>query len=202
MQFIQKWARGRHPLLVLLAPQMVSGSQDFHSALVDAKKRRLGDYQFPLPHLPSWFRLYRSHRRVYDFVKILFAEYSTFGPLGVEITEDILEVIRLRKIGELPKLSFQPTGADLEKAKQIQQTILDASFKDLTSDLSDEPLDPELKENFLDLLGEVMNQASFFVLVMVPCWLLYRIPATRLYRKKPASATSMPWRNCCASMPC
>ena len=55
------------------------------------------------------------------------------------------------------------------------------SFHDIQSDIDDEPIDLQQKEDFLNSIEAV--EASFFYLVIIPCWVLYQDYPTRLYRK-------------------
>ena len=55
------------------------------------------------------------------------------------------------------------------------------SFYDIQSGNDDEPVDLQQKEDFLKSLEVV--EASFYYLVIIPCWILYQDYPTRLYRK-------------------
>ena len=182
MLAVEKWAMGKPYFLGLLAPQMATTAQDLHLGFSDLKKRRLGEYQFPLPHLPSWFQLYRTHKRHNQFLRILLSEFSPFGSFGVDASDAFLEYSRRKKIGQDPLLE-KPTQSDIEEATRALETIQVNSFKDLTSEFDGEPIDPEQKAEALSLIEEMDIEASFFILVAAPCWLLYRESATRLYRK-------------------
>lgn len=61
--------------------------------------------------------------------------------------------------------------------------MLTESFQEIQDDMSPEPVDPSLKAEMLSLFSNNSLESSFFVLATVPCWLIYRMPPTRLYRK-------------------
>lgn len=56
---VEEWAKDKPFFVALLAPDIVSGSQNMYEAFRYIKDRRVFDHQFPLPDFPSWFKLYR-----------------------------------------------------------------------------------------------------------------------------------------------
>jgi hypothetical protein len=54
---------------------------------------------------------------------------------------------------------------------------------DIKNDMAANDADPQTKAAMLSLLTDMGLEGSFFVLVTVPCWLLYQIHPSRLYRK-------------------
>jgi hypothetical protein len=69
MLAVQKWTIGKSFLFAFVAPQLDTTARDIHLSFQQTKERRVLSHQFPLPHLPSWFALYRSHREPLKFLR-------------------------------------------------------------------------------------------------------------------------------------
>jgi hypothetical protein len=52
------------------------------------KLRRFASQKFPLPHLPSWFALYRSHRKTTQQVKAIWS--AAYGKNIVHFFSELL----------------------------------------------------------------------------------------------------------------
>jgi len=78
MLAVEKWAHNKPYLIALLAPQLATASRDMHQGFRHIRERRINNYQYPLPHLHSWFALYRSHRKPLIFLRSLL-QFSAFG---------------------------------------------------------------------------------------------------------------------------
>ncbi len=76
-----------------------------------------------------------------------------------------------------------PTPEEIKQISSVMQNTLAESIQEIKDDLSPPPVDPSQKEQMVTLLQNMDMESSFFVLVTVPCWLIYRISPTRLYRK-------------------
>lgn len=188
MLAVEKWAEGKSPVIAVYAPQVASTAQDIHEAFVDIKNRRLYDYQFELPHLPTWFKLYRSHRKSSHFIKELVGDHSSFGTEMLSVAEDMGDLGQYLKksgIAELKKELSQLTPQELLEvvgvAKDLCGGFVTQSFNDINAEINDDAVDPEEREVFLEKMGVV--EAGFYYLVAIPCWVLYQEYPTRLYRK-------------------
>jgi hypothetical protein len=71
MLAIEKWAKNKSPFIALFAPQMALNVRDMHQGFQHIQARRILNYQVQLPHLPSWFILYRTHRKPLAFLRSL-----------------------------------------------------------------------------------------------------------------------------------
>jgi len=181
MLALERWIKGKNILLALLAPQAAIVARDIHKAFQHTKERRILTHQFPLPHLPSWFALYRSHRKPNIFLRKLFTDFSSFGAETIQFVEDMLEAARQLSAGKQVLTAATPEA--IAQAKAALQVMLFESIKDIKDDISPHPLDPSVKAHMLAMLQDMNLESSFFILVTVPCWLIYRISPTRLYRK-------------------
>lgn len=76
----QEWTENKPYLIAVVAPQAAIAARDIHEAFHQIKDRRILAHQFPLPHLPSWFALYRSHIKPNTFIQKLFTDFSRFKP--------------------------------------------------------------------------------------------------------------------------
>ncbi|MBJ6799766.1 hypothetical protein [Geomonas propionica] len=183
MLAIRKWAQDKPFLIALFAPQLVTAARDMHLAFRYIRERRVFNHQYPVPHLPTWFTMYRSHRRPLKFTRALFSDFSSFGEEGVEFGDAIFEGVRLFNSGKLDPSELIPTVEDIKQILPLLQSTLSTSFQEIEEDLSNTPLDPSVKDAALQLFANMELEGSFFMLVLVPCWLLYRDHPTRLYRK-------------------
>jgi len=183
MSNLEKWAQNKPYLLGILAPHLAAAAQDLHMAFSDVKKRKIGSLQFTLPHFPSWFSLYRAHRKNQDFLREMFPLLSPYGDMAVEFSDGINEIFRLKRQGQIPLADHKLTQDEIEEAKKTLLDFKAASFSDLMDEFSGEPVSPDLAATATDFFGRESLAASFFICVVVPCWLLYRDSPTRLYRK-------------------
>jgi hypothetical protein len=181
MLAIQRWMKGKNILFVLLGPQLVITARDIHEDFQHIKERRIMGYQFPLPHLPSWFVLYRSHRKPNIFLRKLLTDFSRFGAETIQFGEDMIEGARLLSTSKSILPAVTPEAIAHAKAKL--QNMLVESMEEIKDDISPQPIDPSVKARMVAMLQDMNIESSFFMLVTVPCWLIYRISPTRLYRK-------------------
>ena len=182
MREIKKWLVGKPFIIALLAPQLAITARDIHEAFQNTKQRRIFKHQFPFPHLPNWSAMYRSHRKPLVFLRQLFANFSSFGAESIEFGENVFDEARelARNIHTEIQIS---TPEEIEQIKPVMENMLAESLQEIKDDLSPPPVDQSKKAQMLTLLQQMNIESSFFVLVTVPCWLIYRTSPTRLYRK-------------------
>lgn len=181
MKALAKWTAGKSFLIALVATQTAASTRDLYEALKNIKDRRLYNRQFSLPHLPSWFALYRSHRRVIlTFVEFMM-EFSDLGKVLVLFGSALHE--RLEAIKRNPDVKVTLSAQDIEKGYAAQRQLLELSFKDIEDDFAENPYDHETQVKFEKFLNEHEIELSFFFLVQSPCWILYQTSPTLLYRK-------------------
>ncbi|MBU5638853.1 hypothetical protein KOM00_19185 [Geomonas sp. Red69] len=183
MLAVPKWAEGKPFLIALLAPQFASSARDIHLAFRHIRERRIVNHQYPMPALPGWFAMYRSHSKPIQFIRAFCSGFSQFGAEGIELGEMFLEATRLISRGKLKPAELTPNSEGIKHILPLLQSTLSASFQDIEEDFSDPPLDPSVKDSAQQLLRDMELESSFFILVLAPCWLLYREHPTRLYRK-------------------
>lgn len=182
MSTIEAWIKDKHFLIATFGPQMAVTARDIHEAFQHTKERRIYNHQFDLPHPPSWFALYRTHKKPLTFLKKLFTDYSSFSSPSIEFAENVIE--GARQLGRLPPgTPITITVEELEQINKAKQKVLAESLSDIKSDKAAEAADPQTKDAMLSFLVGMDLESSFFVLVTVPCWLLYQIHPGRLYRK-------------------
>ena len=183
MLSVQKWAENKPYLLAFFAPQMAANARDIHQAFRHIKERRILNKQYPLPPLPAWFAMYRSHRKPLGFLRTFIADFSIFDKEAVDLGDAAIEGFRLLSKNDYDPSEFVPTIEDIKHLHPLMQSALSASFQEIEDDFSDIPLEPSVKDAALQLFSEMELESSFFMLVLTPCWLLYREHPTRLYRK-------------------
>lgn len=180
---LEQWAEGRSFLIALFGPQAAAIAMDLSEAFTQIKARKSFGYQFPSPSLPAWFELYRTHRKLDDFLKSLFSRFSPFGPEVVELADKFMREMRQRGRAKTPIVQKTISPDELAAAHLYLQKILNDFFNELAKDFSEEPIDSEERKALLKFLEDNEPVTSFFILVHVPCWLLYKTSPTRLYHK-------------------
>lgn len=189
MSEIEHWAQDKPFLLALFAPQVATGAQDLHLLFKDMKNHKLLNQSFAQPDLSAWFSLYRSHRTINLFLKCLFSDFSPFSSESVDFGEMLSNADQIKKeLGkpeikkQLEALSVEGKVTCFQQAKAIQEKMLKESFEDLKMDNTGEPVPAEMKSEFLSMFTNSL-EGQFYFFITVPCWLLYRDSATRIYRK-------------------
>jgi hypothetical protein len=113
----------------------------------------------------------------------MFSEFSSFSSDSLQLADTVTEGVRLHRINAKGLLTEQITEKDISDARALLNNALKESFTDIEADLKDEPVNPSERAAFADLLSDMPLESSFFFLVHIPCWLLYRDSPTCLYRK-------------------
>jgi len=183
MLAIQKWAENRPFLLALFATQLAANARDMHQAFRHIKERRIFKHQYPLPPLPAWFTLYRSHRKPLAFLRALIVNFSGFDKDAIDLGDAAFEESRLLSRGKAIPSHLAPPTEAVEETQAILQSVLSDSFQDIADDFSDAPLEPSQEDTLKKMISDMELESSFFMLVWAPCWQLYRIAPSRLYRK-------------------
>lgn len=186
MRALSELVRDKPFIIAISALIFIPQAHDLTEAFHQAKDRRFDTHQFPLPHLPSWYKMYRSHHKANIFLKLLITGFSAYTPKQIEFGEDIFEGFgRLNEMSPDDKQALQAeiTLEDFQESVKDWQDILAAMIADYESELSEPPLEPAVKDAAVRLFAENGLACSFFMLVVAPCWLLYRTSPTKLYRQ-------------------
>lgn len=182
MLAVKKWAKDKPYLIALVAPQITPIVIDLHLDFKQIKSRRFGSHKFLLKHLPPWFALYRSHRKGIEHLKAVYA--AIFGHEFISFTDILIKELHDLKSADKETLAANlPTPQEFEEISQILRELLDASFVDLENEFSKAPVDHDAAAAMKQLVADKPLESSFFLFVEVPCWLLYRVSPTTLYRK-------------------
>lgn len=188
MLAVKEWAKDKPYLIALFAPQIMPLVIDLHLDFKQIKFRRFNNHKFQLEHLPPWLALYRSHRKGIEHLKAIYA--AIFGHEFVSIMDSVLKELRdIRNASPETLAENMPTPEEFEEIRQILREILDTSFSELEKEFSNAPVDHDSAAAMEKLIEDKPLDSSFFLFVTVPCWLLYRMSPTMLYRK--ARTTSL-----------
>ena len=68
----------------------------------------------------------------------------------------------------------------VEEVKEVLSGFVAESFCDISGYIDEEAVDSQEREDFLEEMKVI--EAGFFYLVSIPCWILYQVSPTRLYR--------------------
>lgn len=183
MLAVEKWAKDKNPLLAFFATQFVANTREAHLEFQQIRERRLSNHQFPLPSPTPWFAMYRSHRKLINFLKKIILKSSMYSKETYEYGEALINELTAIGSGKVIKSEHPPSAEEIEKAKNFLQNLLSESFQALKTDFDDTPLASEVKKDLNETMSEMDLEGSFLVLVWAPCSFLYRTHPTRLYRK-------------------
>ncbi|MSN26320.1 MAG: hypothetical protein GJV46_10690 [Geobacter sp.] len=179
MNNVEMWAKDKPPLIAQFAPQMAAFSRELPDLFRNLKKRNLANQKSDLPHLPSWYALYRNHKKYCEpFLKMLVesSEYaSQLLTLGVDLHEHSRqkEVIATRT----------QTDDDLRNGRVFWHNLKELSFADLRDDFEDRKLDCATTATIQKYISEYSMEISFIFQVFTPCYILYKMHPIHLYRK-------------------
>lgn len=183
MLAVQKWAKDKNPFLALFAPQLVAYTRDVHLDFSQIRERRLSDHQFPLPSFPLWFEMYRSHRKLINFLKTITLKSSMYNKDTYEHGEALINYLKAISSGKASRPEHPPNAEEIEKFNSFLQNYLSETFQALKTHFDDTPLAPDVKKELNEMKSEMGLECSFLVLVWVPCVHLYQTHPTLLYRK-------------------
>jgi hypothetical protein len=179
MNNVERWAKDKHPMIALLAPQMASFARDLPDIFRNLKKHQLFDSKAKLPHLPSWYALYRNHKRYCEPFAKMLVESSEFAQqlitLGVA-----LQTLSERQ-DDLPTQTF--TEDDLREGRLFWHNLKASSFAELRSEFEDRKLDYKTTATIQQYIKQFEMELSFVFLVFVPCFMLYQTSPGQLYHK-------------------
>ncbi|GFE58739.1 hypothetical protein [Geobacter sp. AOG1] len=177
---IEKWAQDKSFFIGLFATNTAAFARDMHEAMGHIKERRVYNFQFPLPHLPSWFKMYCSHSKSEIAFVELVSRFSDFGKDALSLVGGFHALQETLEQNPDKKIEFSQT--EVENAQQVLRDMHSKSFKGLQEDFSGVPFDQETNADFLRFTEENELAISFFLLVMCPCFLFFQMSPTRLYR--------------------
>lgn len=179
MLAVEKWSQNKHPIIALFAPMTAAFAREIPDILRHQKKHRFLEHKFPVPHLPSWYRLHRS-RSLYciPFIEMLL-EGSPFAQ------QLIVLGITMHDLSRNPeKLASQNlTPETLKEGQDVWKNLLHMSFTEIEDDIKDTPLSPEVRASVQRYKDNHETELAFLFLVAFPCWLLYKEWPSKLYRK-------------------
>lgn len=179
---VQKWAKDRPYIIKLFAPQLAATVNDLHNEFKQIKTNRFASQKFPQPQLPTWFALYRKHRTTMKQIKEVFS--AAYGKHVIQvIAQPLEEGFQLKNRKKITSTKVKPSPEELEATKKILQTVLSLSEKDLEEEFTNTPVKLTARKRMLKLVAETPLEMSFYLFVAIPCWALYRMSPTRLYRK-------------------
>ncbi|MDR3581317.1 MAG: hypothetical protein P4L44_15250 [Oryzomonas sp.] len=182
MMEMQKWGKDKPYIIRVFAAHLVSTVQDMHEDFQALKLRRFASHKFPLPDLPSWFAMYRAPRRTIEQTKAIWS--AVYGKNFVNFFAGMLKKIAKQKsVEKNVSIDIHQSPDEMKEAWELLQMVLDISEKSLEEEFSNVPTSAAIRRRMNKLVAETPLESSFYVFVAVPCWALYRMSPTRLYRK-------------------
>lgn len=179
MLAVEKWAQDKPAFVALVAPQIAAFARDIPDIVKHQKKHRLFQHTLPVPHLPDWFALYRSHRQYLNpFWEMVF-DASPFGQQLLTFGYTLSELPK--HLDELEGQTITPEMID--EGRQYWNDLLRMSFDDLANDFIDAPLSPEVRGAVQKYKDDHETELSFLFLIAFPCWLLYKEWPSTLYHR-------------------
>lgn len=179
MLAVEKWAQGRPPFIALFATQIATFAREIPEILNHQKKHRFLTHTFPVPDLPSWHALYRSHRRYFDpFLEMAYQA----SPLGQQLISLSVALKDLsRHLEQVKEQGITPE--QVKEAQEYWNGLLRMAFTDIQEEIDDAPLTPEMRLTVQRYRDNDETAVAFLFLVAFPCWLLYKEWPSTLYHK-------------------
>lgn len=179
MLAVEKWAQGKPPIIALCAPQIAAFAREIPEILKHQKKHRLLSHTFPIPDLPSWHALYRSHRRyIRPFVEMVFQASPLFQQLislGAAFKELPSHLEQAKEQGI--------TSEQLKEAHEYWNGLLRMSFAEIQGEMDNTPVTQEARAAVQKYRDNDEMTLAFLFLVAFPCWLIYKEWPSTLYHK-------------------
>lgn len=179
MLSVEKWAQGRPPFIALFAPQIATFALEIPEILKHQKKHRFLTHSFPVPDLPSWHSLYRSHRRYFDPFLEMAYQASPFGQQLVSLSVALKDLPRY--LEQVKEQGITPE--QVKEAQEYWNGLLRMSFTDIQEEIDDAPLTPKVRSTVQQYRDNDETAVAFLFLVAFPCWLLYKEWPSTLYHK-------------------
>lgn len=177
MHAIRNWGKDKPYLIRVFAAHLITGVQDMQDEFKTIKQRRFASHKFPLPHLPDWFAMYQSPRKVIEQTKAIWS--TAYGKDFIHAFSKMLRAMQWAK--NLPP--NPPTPEDIENIKDLLQFVLSESEKSIEEEIAKTPVKSAVARRMKKLLAETPLESAFYIFVAVPCWTLYRMSPIKLYRQ-------------------
>jgi hypothetical protein len=182
MLAVEKWAKGRNPLIAYFAINFALMAREQSEALRQIKRRRLYSHEFPLPDFPSWFAMYRS-------LKPLLAHKRFISDVS-DYTDDQKGLLSaLRKLDKLLKhnsteiSNLIPTPKQVEHSWKYWREMCTKTFTEIKDDIANSQFQIEIQDKLEKDLVRDELALGFYFLVHAPCQLLYKTTPSKLYEK-------------------
>lgn len=179
MKELQNWSKDKPYIVAIFAGQIISSAQDMAEEFKNIKFRRFASQKFSLPHLPSWFAMYRSHQKTVQQIKDIWT--AAYGRNFVQFISELLQEMQERKTQRKPIPDLPPE--EVKDAIDLLQSMLSASEQSLEDEFNKVPVKQAAKRRMRKLIEKNPLTLSFYLFVATPCWALYRTSPTLLYRK-------------------
>lgn len=177
MLAVKNWGKDKPYIIRIFAAHLISSVQDMQDEFKTIKLRRFASHKFPLPHLPDWFHMYKSPRKMIDHTKAIWT-----AAYGKDVVNTFSEILRaMQKSKNLPH--DLPSEEDVENIKELFQWVLSESEKGIEEEIAKTPAKSAVARRMKKLLAETPLESAFYLFVSVPCWTLYRMSPTKLYRQ-------------------
>lgn len=179
MLAVEKWAQNKSPFIALVAPSIAAFSRELPDIFRNLKKHQLANNKVTLPHLPTWYALYRNHNRYCDPFLNMLLESSELAKNAVSFGVTVNGLSQRKD--ELA--NYRLTETDISEGKQFWDHLLTLSFEDMRSDFENQPLEEHVAANVERYLLKYRMEMSFVFLVFTPCIILYKTNPAMLYRE-------------------
>lgn len=179
MKELSNWSKDKPYLISIFAGHIISTVYEMSEEFKSMKLHRFASQKFPLPNLTSWFAMYRSHRKNVQTIKDVWA--AAYGRNLVQLFSELLESTFDPKNRNEPHVDHSPE--DLQEAIDLLQMLYTASEKELDDEFNQVPVKQSAQKRIAELITEKPLELGFYLFVSTPCWTLYRMSPTQLYRQ-------------------
>lgn len=183
---LEKWGEDKHPLMAMIAQQVVINASDASDFFVDIR----GDVlkKLPTPPLEQWLPLYSQNSKILEYVKEhLFCDKNRFTSTAMAYAELLQESYSVLNSLDEKTIARIWSSVSAEERARLSVKItrrIDALYqknlRNLNAEISEED-DEHHYDQFLK--GKDKPECLFFFKVWVPCWWFYRESPEQLFQK-------------------
>lgn len=174
----RKWAEGKPVLLAAMSAELAFMAEQAYGLMMALRHSSEFRSAFRIENPQAWLTLYRRHRFIeMTFIREHLGMCESFTPPG--LMRDALGTYA--ETGKVPVCSV-PQECVIEQLEAVERTLSDGIWRNIEDDLRRRRTESD--EQRLEEWRNLSSQEStFWLRVMLPCWLEYGMSAAQLLRE-------------------
>ena len=178
MSEVEKWSEGVHPLIASTSILWASMLDNVTETFLQLKANKIFEHSFTVKDLPAWSALYQSEKSLIQFMIPMICSSLEGKGAPPNFAENMLSIVQATTNISYIESPGLPPKFNQADADTLCQNTLSITLTDIEQRTSDNSITTQEKTAFL--VNE--TEACFFILVMVPCLVLYQTFPRILYQ--------------------